>query len=285
MSTLRPFRFGVVAAQAGSGEEWVAVARHAEELGFSTMLVPDTLGRTLAPLTAIACAAAPTRRLRVGTYVLVNDFRHPVLLAREAATLDLLSGGRMELGLGVGRPNAAADYATLGLTFDRGGARVDRLAAALPIIKAQLEREGFPRPVQDPRPPILIAAGGRRMLALAAEHADIVALAARPDEPEVALAERVAQLREAAPQRFDSLELNVNLAAVGAELAPQALAYLQMDLEELVRVGSSVLLLGSPAEMCEELMRRREALGVSYFTVPASSMEVFAPVVEALAGR
>ena len=285
MSTLRPFRFGVVAAQAGSGEEWVAIARHAEELGFSTMLVPDTLGHTLAPLTAIACAAASTRRLRVGTYVLVNDFRHAVLVAREAATLDLLSGGRIELGLGVGRPNAAADYARLGLPFDRGGARVDRLAAALPIIKAELERGGFPRPVQDPRPPILIAAGGRRMLALAAEHADIVALAARPDEPEAALAERIAQLREAAPQRFDGLEINVNLAAVGAELAPQALAYLRMDLEELVRVGSPVLLLGSPAEMSEELMRRREALGVSYFTVPASSMEVFAPVVEALAGR
>jgi probable F420-dependent oxidoreductase len=285
MTTLHPFRFGVVAAQAGSGEEWVTVARRAEELGFSTMLIPDTLGRTLAPLTAIAYAAASTRRLRVGTYVLVNDFRHAVLVAREAATLDLLSGGRIELGLGVGRPNAAADYARLGLTFDRGGARVDRLASALPIIRAELEREGFPRPVQEPRPPILIAAGGRRMLALAAEHADIVALAARPDEPEVALAERIAQLREAAPQRFDSLELNVNLAAVGAELAPQALAYLQMDLEELVRVGSSVLLLGSPTEMCEELVRRREALGVSYFTVPASSMEVFAPVVEALAGR
>jgi probable F420-dependent oxidoreductase len=286
MSSLRPFRFGVIAAQARSGEEWAALARRAEGLGFSTLLVPDTLGPTLAPLTAIAYAAGCTQRLRLGTYVLVSDFRKPLLLARDVATLDLLSGGRVELGLGVGRPGAEAEYATLGLAFDSGGARVDRLAAALPVITAQLEADGFPRAVQRPRPPILIAASGRRLLALAAEHADIIALAARPEEPEAAVAERIAQLREAAPDRFPQLELNINLAAIGSELHPQVRAYLGIDdLEQLLRVGSLAVLVGSPEEMCEELMRRREALGISYLTIPAYSMDAFAPVVEALAGR
>ncbi len=283
---LRPFRFGVVAAQARSGEEWAATARRAEDLGFSTLLVPDTLGPTLSPIVALAHAAGATTTLRVGTYVLAADFRNPVLVARDAATLDLLSGGRLELGLGAGRPNAGADYARLGLEFDRGGARVDRLAAALATIRAELEADGYPRSPQRPRPPLLVAAAGPRLLAVAAAQADIIAIAARADEPEAAVAERIRTVREAAPGRAGEIELNLNLAAAGAELDPGALRYLGgVTLEELARIGSLAVLLGSPDEMAEELVRRREALGVSYVTASAGQMAALAPVVERLAGR
>src|SRR5499427_9122498 len=172
----RPFRFGVVAAQARSAEEWTTKARRIESMGYSTVLMPDGLRYTLSPLPALAAAAAVTRSLRVGTYVLANDFRNPVLLAKEAGTLDLLSGGRFELGLGAGRPAAEADNRMLGVAFESGGGRVARLAEALDLIEplrggetatasgahyAAAGAEVSPRPVQRPRPPILVAASGR----------------------------------------------------------------------------------------------------------------------------
>src|SRR5579864_2606419 len=134
LSTNKPFRFGVVAAAARSGDEWIAKARRIESLGYATLVVPDTLRYTLAPLPALASAAAATSTLRVGTYVLANDLRHPVLLAKDVATLDLLSGGRFELGIGAGRPDAAAETRMLGLPFDSGAARVARLAESLSIL-------------------------------------------------------------------------------------------------------------------------------------------------------
>src|SRR6266508_4025644 len=128
MSAHRQFRFGVVASGAGSGEEWVERARRVESLGYSTLVMPDTLGPTLTPIPALGVVAGATRSLRLGTYVLANDFRNPVLLARECATLDFLSGGRLEVGLGAGRPGAEADHRKLGVPFDSGGVRVERLA-------------------------------------------------------------------------------------------------------------------------------------------------------------
>src|SRR5437763_9852099 len=213
----RPFRFGVVAAQSRSAEEWVAKARRAESLGFSSFLIPDTLGQTFAPLPALAIAAAATHSIHLGTYVLANDYRNPVLVARECATLDFLSGGRFELGLGAGRPGAEEDCRKLGIPFDSGGVRVARLAESIRIVKALLAGETvdapgphyasvgadvFPRPAQRPRPPIMVAAGGPRLLALAAREADIVAVAAPPQEGAAGLEQRVQLLREAAPERF-----------------------------------------------------------------------------------
>src|ERR1044071_1820829 len=131
----RPFRFGVVTGQARSAEEWIAKARRAESLGFSSFLIPDTLGQTFAPLPALAIAAAATHSIHLGTYVLANDHRNPVLLARECATLDFLSGGRFELGLGAGRPGIEGDYRKLGIPLESGGVRVERLAEALGIMK------------------------------------------------------------------------------------------------------------------------------------------------------
>src|SRR3984893_995674 len=131
---VRPFRFGVVASAARSADEWLPRARRAESLGYATLVMPDNLQYTLAPLPALAMAAAATRTLRVGTYVLANDLRHPVLLAKEVATLDLLSGGRFELGPGAGRPDAATENRMLGLPFDSGAVRLARLAESIGIL-------------------------------------------------------------------------------------------------------------------------------------------------------
>ena len=175
MAPRHPFRFGVVAAQAPSADAWIATARRAEELGFSTFSIPDTLGPTLAPMPALAAVAVSTRTLRIGPYVLANDLRNPVLLAREAATLDFLSAGRLELGLGAGRPGIEADYRKLGIPLESGGVRVERLAEAVGIVKALLSaskstsrgsttarraQTSTRNPVQQPHPPILIAGAG-----------------------------------------------------------------------------------------------------------------------------
>ena len=296
----RPFRFGVVAAQARSAEEWTARARRVESLGYSTLLVPDGLRYTLAPLPALAAAAAVTSSLRVGTYVIANDFRNPVLLAKEAATLDLVSGGRFELGLGVGRPAAAEDNRMLGLAFDSGGARVARLAESLALIKPLLAgqpatasgphyaatgAEISPGPVQQPRPPILVAGSGRRLLSLAAREADIVALGVAPTEGEAGVAERIGWLREAAPERFGQLELNLNLMAV-ADRVPRWIS-MQMGLTAagLAESGAVSAVVGTTDQMCATLLQRREVLGTTYVVVGDELMEAFAPVVERLAGR
>jgi len=296
----RPFRFGVVAASAGSGDEWAAKARRVEALGYASLVVPDGLRHSLAPLPALAAAAAATRSLRVGTYVLANDFRNPVLLAKEVATLDLLSGGRFELGVGAGRPAAAAENRMLGLAFDPGGVRVARLAEALAVLKPLLagqrasasgahygvvEAEISPPPVQRPRPPILVAGSGRQLLALAAREADIVALGLPPDAPAATAAERIGWLREAAGERFAQLELNVNLMAVGQQVPRYLSAQLGLSAEALARTGSVAALTGTTDQMCAQLLERRDAFGISYLMVSDELMEALAPVVERLAGR
>ena len=188
----------MVAASARSGEEWAEKARRIESTGYATLLVPDGLRYTLAPLPALTAAAMATRTLRVGTYVIANDYRNPVQLAKDVATVDLLSGGRFELGIGAGRPDAAEDNRMLGIPFDSGAVRVERLAESIALLKALLSGETgtatgpryaaanaqiSPRPVQQPRPPILVAAGKRRLLELAAREADIIALGIPPTEP------------------------------------------------------------------------------------------------------
>src|SRR5579859_5742681 len=207
---VRPFRFGIVAASAPSADAWVARAKRAESLGYATLVIPDNLRYTLAPLPALAAIAAATRTLRIGTYVLANDLRHPVLLAKDVATLDLLSGGRFELGLGAGRPDAAAENRMLDLPFDSGAVRVARLAESIGILKALLagqrvstsgtyydvaDAEVSPRPVQQPRPPILVAGSGRQLLTMAAREADIIAIGLPPTATEATLAERIGWIR------------------------------------------------------------------------------------------
>jgi probable F420-dependent oxidoreductase len=296
----RPFRFGVVAATAKSGKDWADTARRIESMGFATLLVPDGLRDTLAPLPALAAAAMATSTLRVGSYVIANDFRNPVMLAKEAATVDLLSGGRFELGLGVGRPGAEEENRMLGMAFDSGAVRVERLAEALALIKALLsgqtvtasgpnfsaaEASISPRALQQPRPPILIGASKRRLVELAAREADIIALGIAPTEPESGVAERVEWIRRAAGERFPQIELNISLMAVGERVPRWIESQMGLTAQALGRSGSAAALTGSTEEMVETLQRRRERLGVSYIVIADELMESLAPVVDRLAGR
>jgi probable F420-dependent oxidoreductase len=300
MLRARPFRFGVVAAMARTGEEWVSKARRVESLGFATLVMPDGLKYSLAPMPALAMAATATRTLRVGTYVIANDFRNPVLLAKEVATLDLLSGGRFELGIGAGRPGAEADNRMLGLAFDSGGVRLARLTESLVVLKTLLagqaatasgphyaarDAEISPLPVQQPRLPILVAASGKQMLALAAREADIIALGVATDASEASVAERIGLIRDAAGARFDQLELNLNLMAVGQQVPRYVAMQLGLTAESLGQSGAVTALVGSTDAMCDTLLARRDRLGISYVTVSDELMEAFAPVVERLAGR
>jgi probable F420-dependent oxidoreductase len=271
--TDREFRFGVVAGQAGSGAEWAATARRAEELGFDTLLVPDTL-HTLAPFSALAAAAAATGRLRVGSYVLSAPNRAPGLVAWETETLQKLSGGRFELGVGGGRPGAEADAATLGGEFGSPGDRLSRVAETIAAVRK------LPEP-----PPVLVAASRPRMLRLAAEQADIVALGLPPQSTEPELARTVAVLRDAAGDRFDEIELHANVAAVAEtldDLPPWLSRMVGGDPREMAWAGGIAFLTGSAERIADLLCRRREEFDVSYIGVNALFMEQFAPVLELL---
>ncbi|MGW5361804.1 TIGR03621 family F420-dependent LLM class oxidoreductase [Actinopolymorpha pittospori] len=288
MST-RSFRFGVVAALAPTADAWAATARRAEDLGFTNLLVPDTLG-TLSPLPALAAAATATTSLRVGPFVLNTPLYAPAAVAHDTVSMDVLTGGRFELGLGAGRPGGERDAEQLGLPFGTPGERVRHLAETIRVVKAALDKrdgesESPLRAVQQPGPPILVAGAGRRLLTLAAREADIVALGVAPQGTEYDLAAKVGELRDVAGDRFDALELSVNLAGVGADLPAWMARQLGGDPAELVRRGSAAILTGTPAEMADTLLRRRDALGISYVSVNGMFMEEFAPVVERLAGR
>jgi probable F420-dependent oxidoreductase len=293
------FRFGVVAAGARSADEWLNKVRHVEALGYSSLVIPDNLRYTLAPLPALAAAAAATTKLRLGTYVLANDLRNPVLLAKDVATLDLLSGGRFELGIGAGREDSAAENGMLGLAFDAGAVRVARLTESLGILKALLAGERVdgarayyqptgaevsPLPVQEPRVPILVAGAGRQMLRLAAREADIIALGLPPDATEAVVAERVGWIREAAGERFSTIQLNVNLMAVGDRVPSFIAQRMGLTANDLAERGSMAAVTGSVDQMCEQLLARRERLGLSYMLVSDELMDAFAPVVERLSG-
>src|SRR6266566_1163124 len=186
---MKPFRFGVNVGRVRARAEWAETARKIEHLGYSVLTVPDHLADLFAPMPAVLSAAEATKHLRVGTNVLNNDFRHPVLVAREAATVDLLTDGRLELGLGAGY--VKSEYEQVGLRFDLGGARVERLAEAVVIVRRLLTGERvtfagrhyrvtdhtvYPLPVQQPHPPILIGGNGPQLLTLAAKEADIISL-------------------------------------------------------------------------------------------------------------
>lgn len=313
--TLRKFRFGVNVRQAKSAAEWAEKARKIESLGYDTFNVPDHLTDLMAPMPALVSAAAATTRLRVATNVLNNDLRHPVLVAREAATVDLLTNGRLLLGLGAG--SIKSEYDEAGLTFDTGATRVERLAEAVAIIKRLLNGEQVtfagrhyrvtghriaPLPVQKPRPPILIGGNGRRLLTLAAREADIVGFsgltfhqggAAPPDLSAWRIAgvdERVRLVREAAGDAcFAQLELNALVQQVTVtndrRKAAEELSsrWPQLSPEEIL--DSPYVLIGSIDQMVEDLQARRERWGISYYVTHEPYMDALAPVVARLANR
>jgi probable F420-dependent oxidoreductase len=290
---------------AGSLEEWQSFARKAEDLGFSTLVIQDHLDKQPAPFPALVAAAAVTTRLRLGTVVLDNDFRHPAVLAKEAATVDVLSDGRLELGLGAGW--LAADYEQAGIAFDPPRVRLERLAEAVQICKTffagetvtfhgrhyQIDGlEAYPRPLQTPRPPIMIGGRQRRALALAAREADIVGISMLdprgPNLPKPpTFAEKAGWVRAAAGPRFDEIEIHVNASNVEVTDKPQEAldriaARLQVSPEELP--ASPASLVGSVAAIVEQLHAWRERCGVSYLVVQPRAMDAIAPVIAKVAG-
>src|SRR5690348_8685052 len=243
--TEREFRFGVVAGKAPSGAEWAATARRAEEWGYDTFLIPDTV-HTFAPFAALAAAAAVTSSLRLGTYVLSAPNRPPGLVAWESETLQQLSDGRFELGVGGGRPGAERDAEALGGSFGTPAERLERVAETVAAV----------RKLEHP-PPVLIAASRPRMLRLAAAQADIVALGLPPQSTEDELGRVIAELRESAADRFDQLELHLNSAAVASsveELPPWLSRMVGGDPRAMAAAGGIAFLIGS-AEQIADLLR------------------------------
>ncbi|MGI8587795.1 MAG: TIGR03621 family F420-dependent LLM class oxidoreductase [Chloroflexia bacterium] len=293
----RLFRFGLVAANAPSRTIWVNLARRAEQLGYATLLTPDrTSAGTLAPMPALAVAASVTTSLRVGSYVFCNGYRHPVLLAREAATLDLLSDGRFELGLGTGV--SSTEFEQMGIPFAGAGARVGRLAETIHLIKQLFTEEtvnfngkyytvtglkGNISPVQKPHMPILVAGAGERTLKLAAKEADIIAVGSKigahgPDSTDATLDQKIAWIKEAAGPRFADLELSrtifdLEITDSGTPLSSQAGGWSvpkrQLTTERAVA----------------ELLEHRDRYGFSYLQLSTQQMENFAPVIALLSGR
>ncbi|MDQ6883679.1 MAG: TIGR03621 family F420-dependent LLM class oxidoreductase [Candidatus Dormibacteraeota bacterium] len=304
------FRFAVSATRPRPREEWIAFARSVEAAGFDRLLMPDHFGARLATGPALVLAAAVTERLRVGSFVYNNDFRHPALLAQEAATIDVLTGGRFDLGIGAGW--LRAEYDAAGLPFAAGSVRVARLAEAIRIIKDLMTETpitrvgvhyrltnltGSCKPLQQPHPPFLIGGGGPKLLALAAQEADIISIMPRSkadgagledtDASADAFEGKVALIRKVAGNRFPRLWLNTLVQAVrvsddrekvAAEMAPEwGMAPAQL-------LDSPLLLIGTVDQMVEQVRARRERFGLSYLTVFERDMASFAGVVERLVG-
>lgn len=308
---MRPFRFGIQCRGPADAAGWRELARKVEDLGWSTLTVADHLDAGLAPVPALMAAAEATTSLRVGTMVLANDYRHPVVVAKEAATLDVLTGGRFDLGVGAGW--MTSEYEAMGMAMDPPAVRVARLGEAVTILRGlwaggpfRFEGEhyciadlpGMPRPVTPGGPPVVIGGGGPRVLRLAATRADVVAInvnlragvideRAFPDGTTASTDRKVGWVRDAAGARFEALELHVRVHlamvsdrrdAVIEELAPA------FGLSPDEARATPHALLGSVEEICDQLVERRERWGFSYLGLSGDQLDAFAPVVERLAG-
>jgi probable F420-dependent oxidoreductase len=285
------------------GANIVETARKAEALGYHCLSLADHFGNQASPMLALAAAAAVTTNLRLAPLVLANDFRHPVMLAKEAATLDLISGGRLELGIGAGWMES--DYAESGIAMDPPGVRIERLAESLQIVRAllgpnrcqfagthyQVDMDGYPKPVQSCIP-IFLGGGGRRMLTLAAQQADIVGINLNlrsgllkdisANFAPAACDQKVAWVNQVNPNR----ELHILIGSLSVTNDKEAeLQRVAQELEtdpEILRDSPHVLV-GSVSEMVDILLARRERWGLSYVTV-REVIEQFAPVVAKLSG-
>jgi probable F420-dependent oxidoreductase len=307
----RKFRFGVQASSASSAAEWAALARKVEDLGFSTLHLPDHFGDQLHPIPAMMAAADATTDLRVGALVFDNDYKHPVVLAKEIASIDVLSGGRVEFGIGAGWLNT--DYEQSGIPKDRDGVRIARMVEALDVFRGLWGPgafsfkgehytidglDGLPKPVQQPHPPILIGGGGPKMLRIAAQHADIVGINPRltagavtaeagQDARASVVDEKVSIVREAAGDRWSDLELNIlvffgtvtdDAKGFAENLAP-AFGITAAEALELPYAW-----FGTVDEICDKLRAARERWGISYYVLQKDAAEAMAPVVAQLAG-
>ncbi len=266
------FRFGVVAGERESADALADRARRLESQGFATVLFPDT-AFTLSPALGAAVVATASHSLHCGPHVLSVANRTPGLVASETMTLATLTAGRYELGLGTGRPGAAAEATTFGMPFGSVGQRIAQLRATITAVR---ERVAGTR--------IMVAAAGPRMLGVAAQLADTVTFGLPPTAGPDELGLAVDTLRDAAGSRFEAIELAQNLVVVGDDAPPAILRHTGTDLAGLRAVGSVAELHGTPAEMADLLRRRRDRYGISYVSTSSLFADRLAPVVELLAG-
>lgn len=308
----RPFRFGVQLASARSGPEWAELARKAEDLGYSTLFVPDHFEDNLAPIPALMAAADATRTLRVGSLVLDNDYKHPVVTAKEAATIDLLSEGRLELGVGAGW--MASDYDHAGIPMDEPAVRIERLAEGIAVLKGLFaegpfsfegrhyriaDLDGRPKPLQRPHPPLLVGGGGRRVLGLAAREADIIGVNpavrggrvtadAGRDGAAASTDRKLGWVREAAGDRYDDIEINFLIFACVVTEDRQSVIdnmapLFGLEPGEVAEYPHAWF--GTTEQICEHLLAGRERWDASYLVVQGvDAMTAAAPVVARLAG-
>jgi probable F420-dependent oxidoreductase len=319
MARLRPFRFGVFAEGVRSRETLLDTARRAEDGGFATFLIRDhfiaePFGHQLAPLTTLATVAAVTTTLRIGSLVFANDYRHPVVLAKEVATLDVLSEGRFEFGLGAGF--SRAEYAQAGITFDPPPVRAERLEEALHVVKGLFADapftfagqhysvaglHSFPKPLQRPHPPLLVGAASGRMLSIAARHADIIGLqtvsttrGVLAQNPKVrsatVVSEKIEQVRQAAGARFEEIELSTVATVIltdhrqaAAERFARDRGWGDIAADEVLAMPS--VFIGTVDHIIDEMQGRRERYGISYYVFFDQFMESVAPLVTRLAGE
>lgn len=305
------FRFGIQLAEATTRDNWIEQARQAEQLGYDVVVLPDHVGEQLAPMPALISVAEATEAIRLGTFVIDNDFRHPLLLAQEAATVDLLTNGRLELGIGAGW--MGRDYERLGIEFEAPQTRLQRLQEAVAILKLYFEGEEFsfegshyriektkpsPQPAQHPRPPLLIGGGGRRILRFAAEHADIVSVFIRSlrdgsgfDVAELradAYQRKTDHVRTVASEAGRDPELNVLLQYFEQtndrrSVAQEHARELGTDADDLLALPFEMI--GTIDQICDDLVERRDRFGISYVTVFDKYMDHFAPIIERLRGN
>jgi probable F420-dependent oxidoreductase len=309
-SNQKPFRFGVTQSRATSAKDWRDSARRIEALGYSSLTIADHFPERLAIVPALMAAADATERLKVASWVFCNDFRHPAVLYKEAATIDLLSGGRLELGIGAGW--LKDEYDSAGIPFDPPGTRVSRMFEAVRILKGLAGdgpfdfegdyyrisgMEGAPKPAQQPYPALSIGGGGKRVLSFAAREADIVSVVAKAlpggglDGQDLTLdatRRKVGWIRDAAAERDPELNILIYTFEVTDDREAAARRYsesLELSPDEVL--ASPHVLIGTVEEMAEDLRRRRDELGISYIVLNTNMREhteQFAPVVQKLAG-
>ena len=312
MTALRPFRFGIQASNAATRQEWVSLAQRAESNGYDVLTMPDHFGDQLAPVPALMTAADATTKLRIGALVWDNDYKHPVVLAKELATMDLLSEGRLEIGIGAGW--MISDYEQAGMPYDSPKVRIDRFIEGMAILKGAMapgafshsgehytvtNYAGLPKPVQGPCPPILIGGGGKRVLSYAAREADIIGIngtmTAGVVGPEAiatmtaeAVDEKVAIVHAAAGDRMAQIEMNVRAFLVKVtddRIASMDAISGMLGVQRAFMEESPFALVGTTDQIIDDLLARREKWGFSYIIVGADDIEPFAPVVAALAGK
>ncbi|MEO8463310.1 MAG: TIGR03621 family F420-dependent LLM class oxidoreductase, partial [Chloroflexota bacterium] len=312
---MKPFHFIAEARDIVDGRELAVRARRAEQIGYHALVVPDHLIEQLSPIPTLATIAAATERLRIAAFVFNNDLRHPAVLAQDLASLDVLSGGRLDVAIGAGWNKP--EYEAIGLPFDPVPVRQARLEEAIAVLKGAFgdspfsfagdyytitDLDGQPKPVQKPHPPFLIGGGGRRTLELAGREAQIVGLAPRilsgqRSDPAsltiAATAEKIQWVRAAAGDHFETLEFNVYPSTTEVSITDHALAEgrelaarladrssVEVTAEELLE--SPHIFIGSLASLEDKFRRHRDQLGIS--SIMVGELGPFDSLVERLAG-